>query len=97
MNNATCNGVSNGSAQVFVSGGIQFPSPDLYTYLWIPGGQTSQLATNLPGDVLGIQYSCVITDANGCQITKIMEENITLDPILIFEPSPLIISVSETL
>ncbi|RED23252.1 putative secreted protein (Por secretion system target) [Flavobacterium cutihirudinis] len=56
--NATC--ASGGQAVVSVSGGV---SP--YSYLW-SSGQTSAIATGLAAG----SYSCVITDANGCTLTK---------------------------
>ncbi|PSR13661.1 MAG: hypothetical protein C7N36_07150, partial [Bacteroidetes bacterium] len=56
--NATCNGINNGSATVTATGG----APD-YTYLWNDAAaQTTATATGLgAGD-----YTVVVTDANGC-------------------------------
>jgi hypothetical protein len=48
---------NGGTATVNPSGGT-WP----YTYSWVPGGQTNQIATNLATG----NYSCVVTDANGC-------------------------------
>ncbi|MFT3704853.1 MAG: YDG domain-containing protein [Agriterribacter sp.] len=59
--NIACNGGSNGSATVSASGGT--PS---YTYSWAPSGGTAATATGLAAGV----YTCTITDANNCQITK---------------------------
>ncbi|WPO78269.1 T9SS type A sorting domain-containing protein [Flavobacterium sp. KACC 22761] len=56
---ATC--MSPGQAAVSVSGGV---AP--YTYLWSPSGQTTAIATGLNNG----SYSCLITDSNGCAITK---------------------------
>ncbi|MFD2603433.1 T9SS type A sorting domain-containing protein [Flavobacterium suzhouense] len=56
-----CNGGATGTATVTASGGT--PS---YTYVWSPSGGTAATATGL---TVG-NYSCVITDANGCSITK---------------------------
>jgi hypothetical protein len=56
-----CNGQSNGTASVSASGG----TPG-YTYLWSPSGGTASTATGL---TIG-NYSCLITDANGCTTTK---------------------------
>jgi gliding motility-associated-like protein len=56
---ATC-GNANGSATATPSGGV---GP--YTYLWSPGGQTTQTAINL---VAGT-YTCAIHDFNGCLLT----------------------------
>jgi hypothetical protein len=54
---ATCVGCMNGSATVAASGGT---GP--YTYLWMPGSQTTQTASGLG---LGT-YTVCVTDANGC-------------------------------
>ncbi|MBI3500470.1 MAG: PKD domain-containing protein [Bacteroidetes bacterium] len=59
--NVSCNGGSNGTATVFVSGGTIS-----YTYLW-NNGQTTSTATNLSAG----NYSVTITDANGCTTTNI--------------------------
>ena len=59
--NATCNGGSDGSANVNVSGGI--PG---YTYTWTPSGGNNPLATGLSANT----YTCAIEDVNGCPLTK---------------------------
>jgi gliding motility-associated-like protein len=59
--NVTCNGTCNGSATVVASGG----TPG-YTYAWAPSGGTGTTATNLCSG----NYTCTITDANGCVITR---------------------------
>lgn len=59
--NVGCNGATSGSASVTVSGGASG-----YTYLWSPSGGTAATATNLSAG----SYSCLITDANGCTLTK---------------------------
>jgi gliding motility-associated-like protein len=59
--NVTCNGACNGTASVTPSGGT---SP--YTYAWTPSGGTGSSASSLCPN----NYSCTITDANGCQLTK---------------------------
>ena len=56
-----CNGQSNGTASVSASGG----TPG-YTYIWTPSGGTAATATGLASG----NYSCKVTDANGCTITK---------------------------
>ncbi len=60
LGNVSCAGAANGSVTATPSGGT--PS---YTYVWTPGGQTSQIATGLAGG----NYTVVITDANGCSFT----------------------------
>ncbi|MCX6172735.1 MAG: gliding motility-associated C-terminal domain-containing protein, partial [Flavobacterium sp.] len=37
-----------------------------YSYIWLPSAETTSIATNLPAG----PYSCLITDNNGCTITK---------------------------
>jgi hypothetical protein len=61
-----CNGQANGTASVVVSGGTSE-----YTYAWSPSGGTAATATGLK---IG-SYNCLITDANGCTITK----NVTIN------------------
>ena len=55
--NVTCNGNTNGSATVNVTGGT---SP--YTYSWAPSGGTSASANGLAAGT----YTVFVTDANGC-------------------------------
>jgi gliding motility-associated-like protein len=59
--NALCNGSCNGTATVTASGGT---SP--YTYAWSPSGGTGSTATGLCAG----NYTCTITDANGCTRTQ---------------------------
>jgi large repetitive protein len=73
-----CNGGNNGSATVTPSGGT---GP--YTYNWTPGPQSTQTATAL----FAGNYSCDITDANGCSITL---------TIVITEPGALSATTSFT-
>jgi len=54
-----CNGASNGTATVHTTGGN---SP--YTYLWSPGGATTQSVNTLSVGT----YSIVVTDNKGCTI-----------------------------
>ncbi|MDP5199884.1 MBG domain-containing protein [Flavobacterium sp. DG2-3] len=56
---ATC--TTGGEAGVTPAGGAGG-----YTYLWTPGNETTQTISNLAAG----NYSCLITDANGCTITK---------------------------
>jgi hypothetical protein len=60
-NEPTCNGDTNGTAKVTVSGGT---AP--YTYAWSFGSSTTNIATGL---VAGT-YTCTITDSNMCTLTK---------------------------
>ncbi len=66
----SCSGGNNGSATVIVSGG----TPG-YSYAWSPSGGSGATASNLSAGA----YTCSITDANGCVITR----NVT-----VLEPSP---------
>jgi hypothetical protein len=56
VGNATCNGASDGTIAVAVTGGI---AP--YTYSWSTGATTSSVS----GLAAGV-YSVAVTDANGC-------------------------------
>lgn len=56
-----CNGYTNGSIQVSVSGG----SPT-YSYSWTPNVGSGPLVTNLPPG----NYTLDVTDANGCTATE---------------------------
>jgi gliding motility-associated-like protein len=69
--NVTCNGSNNGTSTINPAGGT---AP--YTYLWSPGGQTTQTA----GGLIAGTYTCVITDANGC--TKTATTAITEPPAM---------------
>ncbi len=59
LGEALCNGSSEGSGTVVVSGGVQ-----PYSFVW-NNGSVDSVATNL---VVG-EYIVVVTDANGCSIT----------------------------
>ncbi len=69
--NVLCNGQCTGSATVAASGGT---AP--YTYAWAPAGGTTATASALCAGT----YTCTITDANGCPITRTF--NITQPPAL---------------
>jgi hypothetical protein len=76
--NLSCNGGSNGSATLSVSGGTP-----AYTYAWAPSGGTAATASGLTAG----NYTCTITDANGCTATATV--NLT-------EPSAISVSTSQT-
>ncbi|WP_300666242.1 HYR domain-containing protein, partial [Fluviicola sp.] len=63
-------GGSNGSAMANPLGG----TPG-YAYLWTPGGQTTQTATNLSSAVGGLTYQVAITDANSCLLNDSVHIN----------------------
>lgn len=69
---ASCFGVCDGEASVTPVGGI---AP--YTYLWVPGGQTTAAVTGLCAGMYNVQ----ITDSAGCIYTQL----ITID-----EPSEIV-------
>ena len=60
QNNTTCNGESNGSATVNVSGGS---AP--YTYSWSNGATSAAIYTVSAG-----VYTVLVTDSNGCSQTE---------------------------
>jgi hypothetical protein len=66
---------NTGIASVITSGGT--PS---YSYTWSPSGGTASIATGLGAGT----YSCVITDANSCSITKTVSVNTASGPSLTF-------------
>jgi gliding motility-associated-like protein len=76
--NVPCFGFCNGTATVNVSGG----TPG-YNYSWTPTNQTTQTATGLCAG----NYTCVITDANGCTIQR---------TFTITQPPQLTLSISAT-
>ena len=63
--NVACNGAATGLATVSPTGGT-----GAYTYVWSPSGGTMASASNLTAG----SYSCLVTDANGCAVTR----NITI-------------------
>ncbi|MEI6409503.1 MAG: hypothetical protein WCR52_08980, partial [Bacteroidota bacterium] len=69
--NTTCD-LTNGSINLSVSGGT---TP--YTYLWAPGGQTTQNLTSL----LAGDYTVTVTGANGCTGTTTISITNTNPPI----------------
>ncbi|MCW3103086.1 MAG: hypothetical protein JWO09_1526 [Bacteroidetes bacterium] len=69
--NVSCNGVCNGTATITASGGTAG-----YTYAWAPSGGTTATANSLCAG----SYTCTITDANSCVITRTF--SITQPPAL---------------
>jgi hypothetical protein len=65
-NDVRCNGGSDGSASVEVTGGT-----GSYSYAWYPSGGTDASAYGLSA----IDYTCVITDANACIVSEILSIN----------------------
>ena len=61
QNNVSCNGGSNGSATVSVTGGTAG-----YAYSWAPSGGTADTANGLSAGT----YTTTVTDANGCTATQ---------------------------
>jgi hypothetical protein len=57
QSNVSCNGGSNGSISLTVTGGTP-----TYTYAWIPSGGTASSASSLAAGT----YSCTVHDAQGC-------------------------------
>jgi gliding motility-associated-like protein len=64
--NTNC-GNSSGSATVTASGGT-----GILSYSWVPSGGTSATATGLAAG----NYTCTITDANGCTL----QQTVTINP-----------------
>jgi len=77
----SCNGVSDGSAIVVVTGGVGGVGP--YTYLWTPSLETTSTAVTLPVGVNKVRYC----DPNACCDSNTIE---------IFEPAPLLANVTGT-
>ncbi|HYG49355.1 MAG TPA: hypothetical protein VD905_00555, partial [Flavobacteriales bacterium] len=74
--NETCAELNNGTATASVSGGT-VP----YSYAWSPGGATTSTASSLAAG----NYTVVVTDNEGCQITGFAT---------IAEPFPLVVDFS---
>ncbi|MEO5643482.1 MAG: gliding motility-associated C-terminal domain-containing protein [Bacteroidia bacterium] len=59
--NASCNGTCDGAISLAPTGGI-LP----YTYLWLPGGQTTSSVTNMCAG----SYTVQVRDSAGCTLTQ---------------------------
>ncbi len=68
----TCNGNNTGAITVGPTGG----SPS-YSYLWSPGGQTTQTASNLAAGT----YSVTVTDSKSC--TEVLSNIVIAEPAAI--------------
>ena len=75
-NSVTCNAGANGSASVLVNGGTSG-----YLFNWTPAGGNNNVASGLSAG----NYTCTVTDANGC---------VTSTTTSINEPTALTLSVS---
>jgi len=64
--------VANGTATANPSGGT-----GAYTYLWSPGGKTTQVATGLAANT----YTILLTDNNGCTRTNTVTITATAPPV----------------
>ena len=69
--NVSCFGGNDGTATVSVTGGTAG-----YTYLWSPGGQTTQSISGLTAGT----YSVTVTDSKGC--TAVSSYTVTQPPLL---------------
>lgn len=79
VTNPLCEGTADGTAEVFVSGGVL---PIEYS---IDGGATFQFASDFSGIPAG-NYNIVIQDANGCQVDTIVN---LIDPLpVVLTPMP---------
>jgi gliding motility-associated-like protein len=79
--NVSCNGGSDGTATVSVSGSAAGP----FTYSWIPSSNTGSIATGLSAGT----YTVTVTDANLCVSLPEISPEIT-------EPSPVYIAIIKT-
>ncbi|MFN5887231.1 MAG: hypothetical protein ACK438_04615, partial [Flavobacteriales bacterium] len=78
VTNLTCFGAQNGSIDLTPTGGT---GP--YTFLWNPGGITTEDRTNLSGGI----YTVTVTDGNGCTF---------FTGITVGQPSEIVVSSSLT-
>ena len=78
----SCHGGNNGSITLAPSGGV---AP--YTYSWSRGGTAIAGTSNEIFNLIAGNYSCVVTDSNGCSVTI---------PVTISEPNALTITSSQS-
>ncbi len=81
-NNVSCDGFSDGAAQVYASGGNQ-----IYSYIWSSALADSLSLTDTVIDLSAISYTLVVTDPNGCN---------AIGSINLTEPTPLLINGFNT-
>lgn len=81
-NNVSCDGFSDGAAQVYASGGNQ-----IYSYTWSSAVADSLSLTDTVIDLSAISYTLVVTDPNGCN---------AIGSINLTEPTPLLINGFNT-
>ena len=77
--NISCNGGSNGSASVSVTGGTT-----AYSYNWTPGNPTGDGTASVTGLTAGT-WTCTVTDANSCTATQTF--NITQPTAIVVTPA----------
>ncbi len=94
--NASCSGCTDGAANVLVNGGTP-----AYTYMWMPGMQTTPGIVNLP---VGCN-TVTVTDMNGCSVTattcitfstKLDESQLSNNISIYPNPSNGIVMISNT-
>ncbi len=75
--NSTCFGANDGSITITASGGTPFANPSpTYTYSWTKEGNPITNSTAFINNLAPGNYSCTITDQNGCTTTL---NNITIE------------------
>ncbi len=79
--NVSCNGGTNGSAHVGITGGI---GP--FTFSWLPAGGNDSIAAGLAAG----SYTVTVTGANGCKSLATTSPDIT-------QPPPIIITVAKSM
>jgi gliding motility-associated-like protein len=78
---SSCGTSANGGASATVTNGT---AP--YSYVWMPGGQTSPSITNIAGGT----YTVVVTDANGCTQSTTATLVTSIKPFAEFTSKPII-------
>ena len=89
IDNVSCNGLTDGGAEVFASGGEPSTAPPFYTYQWtgpFPLGAVISTVSNISGEVAG-DYILTVTDNANCILTQV---------VTITQPDPIIFDVPVT-